>query len=171
MHYDRLIGCRPSSAKRSGPRSSVVFHNAFTATTECSPSRASILTSTYPSEHGVTTTPGALDPRTDRGIDLGIEAAVGGRPNLLRILSSSTPYCGGDGGNNDDGDDGNNEEDSIYDVAWKGKWHLNPPLPPRFDERSFLKLYGATSPWKHSLCVRAKEGHEEEEGGRTWRQR
>ena len=172
-HYNCLIGCcrncdgtsgstyhskntqtfHPRSpnasmnSKRSfGSRSSVVFTKAFTATTECSPSRASLLTSSYPSEHGVVTTPGILDPRTDHGLvhvvaetdrnskqtkknsNPGSHSdetksndrtfpeteinSITERPNLLRLLSTPTRKDGTQG----------------YDVAWKGKWHLNPPV-------------------------------------------
>eukprot|EP00571_Detonula_confervacea_P015958 CAMPEP_0172307348 /NCGR_PEP_ID=MMETSP1058-20130122/8230_1 /TAXON_ID=83371 /ORGANISM="Detonula confervacea, Strain CCMP 353" /LENGTH=619 /DNA_ID=CAMNT_0013019495 /DNA_START=18 /DNA_END=1877 /DNA_ORIENTATION=+ len=145
-HYDCLIGCQGKNN-----RSSVVFPNAFTATTECSPSRASLLTSSYPTEHGVKTTPGTLDPRYDLGSGVAAADTYGGvdgmnreRPNLLRLLS--TP---------------NRTENSEikqqgYDVAWKGKWHLSPPSSKRTAESTILKWYGATSNWNppdagHSL--------------------
>mmetsp|Transcript_36166 Transcript_36166/g.66359 ORF Transcript_36166/g.66359 Transcript_36166/m.66359 type:complete len:622 (+) Transcript_36166:20-1885(+) len=144
-HYDRLIGCQGKNN-----RSSVVFTNAFTATTECSPSRASLLTSSYPTEHGVKTTPGSLDPRRDVGSgvvaegreDDDLDGMNRPRPNLLRLLSTHTQR----------------ERDLIekqgYDVAWKGKWHLSHPTSR--DPSSTLKWYGATSPWNppdagHSL--------------------
>lgn len=145
-HYDCLIGCqgRPD-------RSSVVFPNAFTATTECSPSRASLLTSSYPTEHGVKTTPGALDPRSD----LGTGAADGDRkrPNLLRLLSAHKKCTEGEINDNDNDNDRVNQG---YDVAWKGKWHLSPSHSKRLTPSSILKWYGATSPWNppdagHSL--------------------
>jgi arylsulfatase A-like enzyme len=40
----------------------LTFNNAFTSAAECSPSRAALLTSTYPQQNGVTTTPGTLSP-------------------------------------------------------------------------------------------------------------
>lgn len=119
----------------------MVFSNSFTATTECSPSRASLLTSSYPTEHGVKTTPGYLDFRIDA------IANQHPRPNLLRILSTAPPTTT------------NDEFQQLgYDVAWKGKWHLSPPSSKRSTTKqsSVLKLYGATSPWNppdagHSL--------------------
>ncbi|KAL9181434.1 hypothetical protein ACHAXT_010239 [Thalassiosira profunda] len=143
-HYDRLISCNGMKN-----RSSVTFPNAFTATTECSPSRASLLTSSYPTEHGVKTTPGALDPRSDLGLDFLAEGAPKESPqcpNLLRLLSAT----------------------KGYDVAWKGKWHLSPPLRSSTKQSTFLNWYGATSPWNppdagHSLSHPATLG-----GGRKY---
>ena len=40
----------------------ITFTQAFTAASECSPSRAALMTSTYPQENGVITTPGNLAP-------------------------------------------------------------------------------------------------------------
>ena len=133
VHYDRLIGCSDPS------RSSAVFTNAFTATTECSPSRASLLTSSYPTEHGVTTTPGVLDPISDRGVSSIEDASERSqRPNLLRLLSAQHT---------------NSADTKGYNVSWKGKWHLNHSNDPKL-----LNFYGATSPWNppdagHSLSV------------------
>jgi arylsulfatase A-like enzyme len=142
VHYDRLIGCK--TADDCCDRSSAVFTNAFTATTECSPSRASLLTSSYPTEHGVVTTPGVLDPMSDRGTNsygdiLTTANERSHRPNLLRLLSSAqhtkSAYARG------------------YNVSWKGKWHLCHSNDP-----AILNDYGATSKWNppdagHSLSV------------------
>jgi len=136
-HYDRLIGC-----KNSPNRSSAVFTNAFTATTECSPSRASLLTSSYPTEHGVTTTPGVLDPVRDCGDSVKRNTGERSkRPNLLRLLSGKQQN-----GNAADAR-------GHYNVSWKGKWHLCHSNDP-----SILNYYGTTSPWNppdagHSLCA------------------
>ena len=67
---------------------------------------ASLLTSSYPTEHGVKTTPGHLDPRTDLGLGVDIDntkvsSKTIDRPNLMRLV---------------------NKQQSGYDVAWKGKW-------------------------------------------------
>ncbi|MET0626672.1 MAG: sulfatase-like hydrolase/transferase, partial [Pyrinomonadaceae bacterium] len=43
-------------------RHGLTFNHAFTSAAECSPSRAALLTSTYPQQNGVTTTPGTLTP-------------------------------------------------------------------------------------------------------------
>lgn len=143
-YYDILIGCQDRK-----DRSSVVFPNAFTATTECSPSRASLLTSSYPTEHGVKTTPGNLDYRIDSQPE-----NQHPRPNLLRLLS--TPP--------------NELQQKGYDVAWKGKWHLSPPSSSKRSSKqaAVLKLYGATSPWNppdagHSLYQASTLG-----GGRKY---
>ena len=158
-HYDRLIGCQGRE-----DRSSVVFPNAFTATTECCPSRASLLTSSYPTDHGVKTTPGSLDPGWDLGANKESDVTKGQRqrPNLLRLLSTAHKIE-------------NSEIKQLvgYDVGWKGKWHLshfhsgyrnNRSTP----EASMLKWYGATSPWNppdagHSLSHPATLG-----GGRKF---
>ena len=145
VHYDRLIGCK---GEYGADRSSAVFNNAFTATTECSPSRASLLTSSYPTEHGVVTTPGVLDPNSDVGLSTsgdGVDVpptATGQsqRPNLVRLLSEKNSKSTDINANG-------------YNVSWKGKWHLihsNDPI--------ILKSYGATSPWNppdagHSLSL------------------
>ena len=150
--YDRLIGCVGRE-----DRSSVSFPNAFTATTECCPSRASLLTSSYPTEHGVKTTPGSLDPRWDLGLDVlpdddgdtkeSADVTKRVRPNLLRLLS----------------------ELRGYDVGWKGKWHLSHHFSSgSMGESSILKYYGATSNWNppdagHSLSHSATLG-----GGRKY---
>ncbi|KAL3827596.1 hypothetical protein ACHAXA_002093 [Cyclostephanos tholiformis] len=155
-HYDRLIGCRGRE-----DRSSVVFPNAFTATTECCPSRASLLTSSYPTEHGVKTTPGSLDPGWDLDADEEFDETKRRRPNLLRLLSTTRQT--GDGEINQRG----------YDVGWKGKWHLSHfhsgyGYQRSTTEASMLKWYGATSPWNppdagHSLSHPATLG-----GGRKF---
>ncbi|KAL3795265.1 hypothetical protein HJC23_008350 [Cyclotella cryptica] len=152
--YDCLVGCcRQCShhpTRKSASRSSVMFTRAFTATTECSPSRATLLTSSYPTEHGVDTTPGSLDPSTDYSLEKRTDRInnVHVRPNLLRLLSNPIRY---------------REESSEvrgYDVAWKGKWHLTPPVRspynPKNEDPSILMWYGATNLWNppdagHSL--------------------
>ena len=151
--YDCLVGCcRNCQTKTCGDRSSVIFTKAFTATTECSPSRASLLTSSYPTEHGVDTTPGSLDPLTDYSLEHHSEGVnnIQVRPNLLRLLSNPIRSA---------------DDESIqlkgYDVAWKGKWHLTPPvrspINPKNEDPSVLMWYGATNLWNppdagHSLC-------------------
>ena len=135
-HYDRLVECKNDC----GTRSSVVFTNAFTATTECSPSRASLLTSSYPTEHGVVTTPGVLDPISDRGNSITMASERSKRPNLLRLLSAQNTKP-------------NSTHTKGYNVSWKGKWHLFHSNDP-----SLLNYYGATAPWNppdagHSLSA------------------
>jgi len=152
--YNCLVGCcrNCTHPKASAERSSVMFTKAFTATTECSPSRASLLTSSYPTEHGVDTTPGSLDPLTDYSLEHHSDRVnnIQIRPNLLRLLSNPIR---------------SKEDETVqlegYDVAWKGKWHLTPPvrspINPRNEDPSILMWYGATNLWNppdagHSLC-------------------
>ena len=152
--YNCLVGCcrNCTHPKTSSKRSSVMFTKAFTATTECSPSRASLLTSSYPTEHGVDTTPGSLDPLTDYSLEHHSDKVnnIQIRPNLLRLLSNPIR---------------SKADETIqlegYDVAWKGKWHLTPPvrspINPRNEDPSILMWYGATNLWNppdagHSLC-------------------
>jgi len=76
----------------------VSFRNAITNTCQCSPSRATLHTGTYPPEHGVTTTfgPGpGMRPQTLRS----------SQNNLARTLAAAG-----------------------YHVAYKGKWHLTRPV-------------------------------------------
>ncbi len=79
-------------------RHGLTFRNAFTNTCQCSPSRATLHTSTYPSEHGVTSTfgPGAgrLPP-----------SLRANQCNLAKVLRMSG-----------------------YHVVYKGKWHLSRPV-------------------------------------------
>lgn len=157
-YYNCLIGCCKdcTHTKTCGPRSSVHFTKAFTATTECSPSRASLLTSSYPTEHGVDTTPGSLDPLTDYSLEHRSDGVnnIHVRPNLLRLLSNPIRSKKNE-------DDQDVVELKGYDVAWKGKWHLTPPVRspvnPRNEDPSVLMWYGATNLWNppdagHSLC-------------------
>lgn len=129
-------------------------------------------------------TPGSLDPLTDYSLERCRDQVVnvGVRPNLLRLLSTRPmvhrrnvnhdDYNENDGSENDDNDNENAsvmeekatpKEETIpgYKVAWKGKWHLTPPIRspyhPNKEDPSILLWYGATTLWNppdagHSLC-------------------
>ena len=150
------------------------FTKAFTVTTECSPSRASLLTSSYPTEHGVDTTRGGLDPLTDYSLekhgykdkngDGTVVNNIGARPNLLRLLSCHPIQCIGDNVCNSQEKDNDSAKAQVtqtaqqqrrrlkgYKVAWKRKWHLTPPIRsrinPKNEDPSILLWYGATTLW------------------------
>ncbi len=88
-------------------RNGLSFQNAFTSASACSPSRACILTGTYPDQHGVHHTivlPGdaSLGP-TPAGYSQ--QPLLPTQPNLARMLKTAG-----------------------YKVVWKGKWHLSLPV-------------------------------------------
>lgn len=97
-------------------RHGIEFKNAFTAACQCTPSRATLLTSTYPTVHGVTQTfsPPSLMP-------------TGGQlqtfqQNLIRLMG-----------------------DAGYHVEYKGKWHNSLPIGDVWtdaDAEHLRKAYG-----------------------------
>lgn len=97
-------------------RHGIEFKNAFTAACQCTPSRATLLTSTYPTVHGVTETfsPPSLMP-------------TGGQlqtfqQNLIRLMA-----------------------DAGYHVEYKGKWHNSLPIGDVWtdaDAEHLRKAYG-----------------------------
>jgi hypothetical protein len=120
----------------------VHFTKAFTVTTECSPSRASLLTSSYPTEHGVDTTRGSLDPLTDYSLekhgykdkngDGTVVNNIGARPNLLRLLSCHPIQCIGDNACNSQEKDNDSAKAQVTQteqhssnvvVSKDTKWH------------------------------------------------
>ena len=79
-------------------RHGMTFKNAFTSASECTPSRASLLTSTYPTVHGVTQT--FSTHLRSNGVMLQTY-----QQNLCRLLGASG-----------------------YHVEYKGKWHESLPI-------------------------------------------
>ena len=74
----------------------LTFNRAFTSAAECSPSRAALLTSTYPQQNGVTTTPGTLSPTGLKNMaqvmsDAGYAVAWKGKWHLAYSATATSP--------------------------------------------------------------------------------
>ncbi len=125
-------------------RTGISFTRAFIATAMCSPSRASFLTGTFPSRHGVTLTMtvGDLFPnprnlpavlRTVAGLARSGEVP---RPRLARAFGRGLFRLGPKSGNEPQLAPGFETLATLlrrrgYHVALKGKWHLSKPLDGR----------------------------------------
>ena len=122
-------------------RTGFSFTHAFIATAMCSPSRASFLTGTYPSRHGVslTMTAGDLFPearnlpavlRTVAGLAVSGETPRG---RLARAFGRGLFRLGPKSGNEPELPPGIDTLATLlrergYHVALKGKWHLSKPV-------------------------------------------
>ncbi len=122
-------------------RTGLSFASACTATAMCSPSRATFLTGTYPSRHGVTLTLTAGDLRPDprrlpavlREL---VRLAAGGevpRERLARAFLRGLLRLGPPGGSEPELPAGvptlgTRLREVGYEVVYKGKWHLTAPL-------------------------------------------
>jgi choline-sulfatase len=139
-------------------RTGMSFSRAFIATAMCSPSRASILTGTYPARHGVplTMTRGDLfpDPRNFPAVlRTAARLMASGevpRAHLVKTFGRGALRLGAKAGDEPELRPGiatlaTRLRERGYHVALKGKWHLTKPLhghewgpedPPRI-ERDF----------------------------------
>jgi choline-sulfatase len=119
----------------------VSFSRAFIATSMCSPSRASLLTGTYPARHGVTLTltKGDLFPDRRNAPDV-LRTAAGlwrsgevPRKRLARQFARGLLRLGPKSGNEPELPVGTptlatHLRERGYHVALKGKWHLTKPV-------------------------------------------
>ena len=122
-------------------RTGISFTRAFVATAMCSPSRASFLTGTYPSRHGVklTFTRGDLFPDPRNAPDVlrtAVRLARSGevpRGRLARRFLRGLLRLGPKSGNEPELPAGIDTLASLlrergYHVVLKGKWHLSKPV-------------------------------------------
>jgi choline-sulfatase len=125
-------------------RTGMSFTRAFTATAMCSPSRASMLTGTYPSRHGVTLTMTEGDLFPDKANVPDVLRTVAGlavsgevdRRRLARAFARGLLRIGPRSGNEPELPAGIDTLATLlrergYHVALKGKWHLSKPVAGR----------------------------------------
>ncbi len=143
MHWPKDAGWLESLMPNEAElrRTALSFEQACTATAMCSPSRATFLTGTYPSRHGVTLTltnadlqpnpeflpdvlrevrniaaSGAVPPRRLAGSFLKGALRIGPKAGDEPELRADQPTLG------------TRLRDAGYTVVYKGKWHLTAPL-------------------------------------------
>lgn len=122
-------------------RTGISFTRAFTATAMCSPSRASMLTGTYPAAHGVklTMTEGDLWPDRSNGpraLRRAAQMAARGelpRRRLARAVLRNALRLGPHSGHEPELAPGTETLATLlaergYHVTIKGKWHLSKPV-------------------------------------------
>jgi choline-sulfatase len=146
MHWARdqawLDELMPNDAELR--RTGISFTRAFTATAMCSPSRASFLTGTYPSRHGVTLTLTEGDLFPDRRNVPDVLRTVARlarsgevpRARLARAFLRGLLRLGPKSGNEPELPPGIDTLATLlrergYHVALKGKWHLSKPVNGR----------------------------------------
>ena len=122
-------------------RTGLSFERAFCVSCMCSPSRASLLTGTWPARHGVHLTLTAADLRPDpRNIPAVVRSVAGmlaagnsPRPRIARQFLRGVVGRDPDAGGEPELPPGlptlgTRLRDAGYHVAYKGKWHLTQPL-------------------------------------------
>ena len=118
----------------------LTFHRAFTNTSMCSPSRATLLTGRYPAQHGVTLTHTQADLRPDLGNSPAVVRELVGmmrgpnapRRRALRNFGRGLIQAGPRSGNEPELQPDTQSLAHVlrkrgYEVAYKGKWHLTHP--------------------------------------------
>jgi choline-sulfatase len=121
-------------------QTSLTFTRAFTNTSMCSPSRATLLTGRYPAQHGVTLTHTQADLRPDLGNSPAVLRELAGmlrgpnapRRRALRNFGRGLVQAGPHSGNEPELSSETQSlahvlRDRGYEVAYKGKWHLTHP--------------------------------------------